>query len=648
MNAPQPGRARLGHRNDIDGLRGIAIILVILFHAGVPGADNGFIGVDIFFVISGFLICRGLFAEMARGDVDVLAFWGRRARRLLPSAGLVIVATVLATLVIAAPLHWKKMGQDALASAIYAENVLLTWRGTNYWTDDSFSPFKHMWSLALEEQFYFVVPLCCAFLARKRVRGWKLAAIIAGVFSISLALALGLPWSMAKFFLLHTRAWEFLAGAVVALAEARLTLISRRLGFAAVCAGLVIIGTSFFLVPPGAFWPGTATLPLILGAMLVIGGGGAPGAAPVALENGALRFVGRLSYCWYLWHWPVLKLAEARPPLEIAPIYGVVVSFVLAWLTHVVVEQPLLHSVRLKNLRYSLALAVSCMGVGCAAGVLGMWSARRALATPEMRQIARAKADRVLCPTGCGRLDAASPDKACRHGAVEGPLWIVVGDSHAAYWLPAIDEIARRRGVRVLYSGISSCHPEIVPTARNGEALFARCAEWQARLPALFAELRPALVITTSFDSPQASLVDLSGRRLDEAESLTALENGARRLMEAAAKVGAPLVRIDDVPLLPFSAHDCLALHWTEPESCSSDKAVSLGKNSAVRGARQRGLAGATIIDGAEIAFPGPAIEAIRGDMIVWNDRHHLTPAFSRTLADRLEHAMAPILADAR
>jgi len=261
VSVPTAAIARATRRRDIQGLRAVAVLAVLLFHAGVAGVTGGFIGVDVFFVLSGFLISGALWRELAAtGRVRLAAFWARRARRLLPSAALVGITTVVASALLLSPLRGRSVVRDALAAALYALNYRLAAQGTDYLSLDAApSPLQHYWSLGVEEQFYLGWPLLLLVAAlagrrRRSARAPVLAAVVAVVGVVAVAsFAVSLHLTDASqpfaFFSLPSRAWEFAVGAAVALAAGRLR--GLRPGVAAVLGWCGLAGLGVGVVGLG-------------------------------------------------------------------------------------------------------------------------------------------------------------------------------------------------------------------------------------------------------------------------------------------------------------------------------------------------------------------------------------------------------------
>jgi peptidoglycan/LPS O-acetylase OafA/YrhL len=307
------------HRRDIEGLRAVAVLLVVLYHCGVRFLGGGYVGVDVFFVISGYLITGLLLREAAAtGRISILGFYARRIRRLLPAALLVTAATVVAAYRWLPPLRAPQVALDGLFTTLYGLNYRLAGVGIDYLQADAApSPLQHFWSLAVEEQFYLLWPVLLLL-------GWRWKrSVLVGVVVVSLGTSL---WQTAAnptwaYFGLHTRAWELGAGALVAVLGGRLPTVFAPLGVGAIVLAAV-------LYTDRTAFPGYAALLPVAGTVAVL-------LAPSRLLDAApLQAVGQLSYSWYLWHWPFLAFG-GRPRLVLAA--GALGA---AALTYALVENP--------------------------------------------------------------------------------------------------------------------------------------------------------------------------------------------------------------------------------------------------------------------------------------------------------------------
>ncbi|MGO1355233.1 MAG: acyltransferase family protein, partial [Brachybacterium tyrofermentans] len=315
--AGAPAAKKSGFRPDVQGLRAIAVLFVVLYHAGVPLITGGFVGVDVFFVISGFLISTHLLESLeSHGRIRFGSFYAKRARRILPASLLVALLSVIAAWIWIPPLLMNEVAKGAVSVALYVPNMLFAVQGTNYLAETSPSVFQHYWSLGVEEQFYLFWPAILAlgfWLCRRSER--RLLIVVSVLTAISFVLcvvgmAISQPWT---FFALPTRAWELGAGALVAflLRSGAPWLRSVRTGMLS-WLGLALLVAVGLLYTDATPFPGyTAALPVIATALLIVGGA-APGGANAnrLLSVRPMQFVGAISYSLYLVHWPLQVIPQ--------------------------------------------------------------------------------------------------------------------------------------------------------------------------------------------------------------------------------------------------------------------------------------------------------------------------------------------------
>jgi len=380
-----PGGERSGFRPDLEGLRGIAVALVLLYHAEMPGFTGGFVGVDVFFVLSGFLITGLLVRELqASGTVSLPGFYARRIRRILPASALVLVVTLIASMAILAPLQVVDVAGDATGAALYVVNIRFAVQATDYLQGSlAPSPILHFWSLSAEEQFYFIWPALLLLAARlggtsARRLAWPVGAVVLGSFALSLYLTgTNQPWA---FFSLPTRAWELGVGAALALAVPRLGAMPRMLATGIGIVGLAMVAAAGVLISTDTPFPGVWALLPVLGTAAVVAAGVRRPAAPATRALGwhPLRYMGRISYSLYLWHWPILVLvpiALGGPlPLE-GRLALVALAFPISAATQRLVEEPLrrgrlIGSLPRRNIVFAAGLSVVVATTAVAVGTV--------------------------------------------------------------------------------------------------------------------------------------------------------------------------------------------------------------------------------------------------------------------------------------
>ncbi|HEX8444320.1 MAG TPA: acyltransferase family protein [Allosphingosinicella sp.] len=465
------------YQPEVDGLRALAVVPVVLFHAGFPQFAGGFVGVDVFFVISGYLITGIIRQDIDRGSFSILNFYERRVRRIMPALMLVISASLGGGLILFLPYQLEALGWSAISAIAFTSNMWF-WTQTGYFAGGGdLDPLLHTWSLAVEEQFYLFFPLGIAALVKLRRR---VLPFVVAVFALSLVMAELLVHRMpsAAFYLLPTRAWELMVGAMLSLGAMPPL---RREGFrdAAALAGLTLILGPVLLYGPQTVFPGLSALPPCLGAAMIIAAGKQGGGRVTDLLGSRLPVgIGLISYSLYLWHWPIFVFSRqlgASPELSVgAALAGIILSVVLAWATWRYVEAPFRNRARLSRnsifrIATSLAVLVGAAAAGATTGVPARFE-------PRALGLLRGRED--VPPQVHTCIIDAGNDSACPLGAGGAADFAVWGDSHSAALGGAIDlaGMARRRsGLLFAFNG---CPPGVgapSPTISPPDQL--RCRE---------------------------------------------------------------------------------------------------------------------------------------------------------------------------
>lgn len=451
------------YRQDIDGLRAVAVVPVVLFHFRLAPFSGGYVGVDVFFVISGFLITSLIYAEMREGRFSIVNFYERRVRRILPALFFVLaVATVLALLLLF-PVDLNLYARSLIATTVFASNFEF-WRQTGYFAGASGTkPLLHTWSLAVEEQFYLIYP--AILFAFRKLSRFRLLAIVSAILAASLAFAFWLVGRSpeAAFYLLPSRMWELMLGAVVALGGAgapRSDLLRNLLA----AAGLAMIGCAVFLFSKDTLFPGAAALVPCLGAALIIHAGQS-GQTYVGrlLGSPPLVFVGLLSYSLYLWHWPLFVFASYFSPQPLgaaADCALAALSFGMAWISWRFVESPFRgkHAVLTRPRLFALTAVtiVSMVVVGAVCTLTRGLPQRYGSAERAIFAASRVhEKGTVRCFAATVRRIAQGD--LCRIGDPKAPVTFALwGDSHAAVLEPAIAAAAlqgHRAGLVITRAG---------------------------------------------------------------------------------------------------------------------------------------------------------------------------------------------------
>jgi peptidoglycan/LPS O-acetylase OafA/YrhL len=467
MNEIPPRNSMRAYRPDIDGVRAVAVIAVVLYHAGTPLISGGFTGVDIFFVISGYLIGGRILAEISTGTFSFLRFYQRRAKRILPAFFLVIAFTFLAAMVLLSPFEAYIFAKSAIASLLSISNIYFGVNANYFQTANELKPLLMTWSLGIEEQFYAVIPILMILLARIR-RSLLLPTIIS-----MCAISFLFTWTYLKsspsmaFYSLPARVWELGTGVALAAFELspKRTQLSPRWSQIISLAGLAFMLAPVFLFTSATPFPGAYALPSVFGTAMVI-------ASPASWVNSKLLplsplvFVGTISYSWYLWHWPMLaflRIASAGTLPSIAAAVAVFLSFVAAVLSYYLVEQPYRRSTRAPVsllIRYALVSLVFL--AACLTLRLGHGFPKR---YPELVHDGDTIADPCVADYGTDRPQLSSQCDATSDDRPAVALW---GDSHSSVLAETLRKIANTEGYSFVQFSKSSCLP------LQGAALFIR------------------------------------------------------------------------------------------------------------------------------------------------------------------------------
>lgn len=710
MSLPEGGNSATRNdrfRGDIEGLRGIAVLLVVFFHAAFHGFLGGFVGVDVFFVLSGFLITGLLIREIeTTGTISLSRFYARRARRLLPAASLVLAVTLVASLIMLPPLLIPGVSADVAAAALYVSNMRFAFQATDYFAAASTpSPILHFWSLGVEEQFYVFWPaivLLLAHGAKKIRRRIGIAVVILALASFASAvvlLSVSGPWA---FFSLPTRAWELALGAVLAVAEKKLGLLNNQIAALLTWCGLALVVLSGVLMNENGAFPGFPALAPTIGvALVIIGGTRANLSGPSRLLGTRIpRFFGRISYSLYLWHWPilVLPLALSVAPLPLAERLALVVLTIgLATITQVWVEDPLrrgrvIGTKPRRNLltagALALLVAAASMGAGAYA-TAGLHRSQNAnananadslrklnsmlqgeegpttgirSAAPYVRpttvdgrvpgnlrpSLSAAKTDRALsyldrCHT---QQDQTASTSSCLYGDIGSSTTIVLfGDSHALSWFPAVNQAAKTMGWKLLSLTMSACSPADIPAWNpTTKSLMSNCPIWRKESLKKIAAAHPMLVLVAG--TRGFATINASGKVLAGDARIVAWRAGLKRTIDQLKMASKNVMYIADTPASGVDPPVCLSAHPKSVLACATpvEKAIQSDWVSQEIGITTEEQI--PLIDASLWVCPTSPCPVVIGNLLVYSDPGHLTATFSSALANRMKKAISAPLAD--
>jgi len=484
----------------IQGLRAVAALLVTIFHARLmPG---GFIGVDIFYVISGYLITGLIIREIDKtGRLDLNEFYQRRIKRLLPTSVFVLFITAIVGMFVLPAITRDALGRDLFAAAAYVSNYLFAWWENDYQNLNATpSPFIHYWSLAVEEQFYVVWPIFILFLSRYGKRAIFQGVAIVTALSLLLSIYLTQVAPIWAFYSLPTRAWELGFGALLLFIPDRY-LRNRFLPW----IGAIGIAIATFNFDESTAFPGfNALLPVVATAILI-------GSIPVwprffndLSNNRLMQWLGAISYPLYLWHWPALVLPSSAlgRPLQIRErLLCILSTIVLAHITSKFVEQPLRHrSFSAKKIYgfFATTTAVSLLaGVAIASTSSSVINVKGTNYSFNLEQVvAKPGVYGDGCHVNYGEVESGD----CTYGEKGSATKVVLyGDSHAAQWFPTLEVLAREKGFELISLTKSACPSVDVPRSDQGAYKNSECDKWRENSVKRIQKIKPTAVILSSF-----------------------------------------------------------------------------------------------------------------------------------------------------
>ncbi|WP_170183346.1 acyltransferase family protein [Stackebrandtia endophytica] len=673
---------RTSFRPDIEGLRAIAVLLVVLGHAGVPFLTGGYVGVDVFFVISGFLITSLLLRELAdTGSISIRRFYARRAVRLLPASAVVIVATVAAAWFWLPPTRFTSILTDAVASGFYAINYRLAVLGTDYLaSDDEPSPLQHFWSLAVEEQYYIVWPLLLLSIAvmwrhrRGSMTGPVTVALVAvagSSFYLSVVqTSASAPWA---YFGIHTRAWELALGALLAVFAAQATRIPRVLAGPLGGVGVALIFGAAVLFDGATVFPGYLALLPVSGTVLVIAAGCADRGSVVHSLLGVkpMQWIGKLSYGWYLWHWPVLMIGpyalgvEASVPVNLGL---VLLGLAISLASYRLIENPVRHRRSLtskpwRGIGLGFALSSMVVVVSLLAGLVApsttgtgeeteiavdeltqedLTDALTAAAgvrnvpvnlTPSLDEVG-ADLPRTY-PDRCHLdFDEVSTEASCRYGDPDADQTMVLfGDSHAAHWFPALESIATDQGWELVNLTKSACPASDVVTYSS---LFKRdydeCEQWRDESLELMQDIEPDMVVMATSDASSPA---------EEENADQVWVDGFVDSFRTVADDDTELFYLADTPNFEEKVPDCVAANLDGVSRCTADQAdVVLQPDRRDMVTEALDAEDVTVVDPLPWFCAADTCPVVLGNVLMYRDSHHMTSTYSEFISPLLSKAL--------
>ncbi|MFB0833121.1 acyltransferase family protein [Arthrobacter halodurans] len=680
----RPGTARGGVRTggfqaEIQGLRAVAVLVVVVYHLWPNRLGGGYVGVDVFFVVSGFLITSHLYRDVLRnGRIDLLRFWARRIRRLLPLSFVVLGASLALTLAVVPRTLWADTGRQIIASALYVQNWALAGDSVAYSAEGNRPTVaQHFWSLSVEEQFYVVWPLLLAgllLLAGRRASGARgtrrvfvVGLVVVGVLSFATSILMTRYSPAEAYFATPTRMWEFVAGALVAvgLADRRLRGLPAQM---AGWAGLAAILASAWLYDETTAFPGHAALLPVAGTALLLASNAAGGRAGSHhwLSRRPMIVLGDLSYGIYLWHWPLIVAA----PFVLGDGWGweakigvLLLSVALAWVSKIAVEDPFRRGPGIGTNRraygfMAAGIVLLIVAVALAPRLYRAADDRPAVGAADACYGPAALANPAECggATGTGAPDPAPEElvseaadhpniecqtpvteesnRPCELGAAGGGATVgLIGDSYATRWIPTLEGVASERGWRLETSIRARCTPsvaEVAPTQdakRNEEnALCARSV--RNTVDAWVADEDLETVFVAASQTNRDFTADPGRGVVDPGV------DGFAVWWERLTAAGKRVVVIAETPRMAEEAPTCLSVNADDPAACSVARADAWPRaRNLTEAYRAADLEGVSYLDLTDEFCDESRCHAQIGSVIVYSDAGHVSAAYAEALA---------------
>ena len=648
-------------------MRAIAVLAVVLYHAGFRFLPGGYVGVDIFFVISGFLITSHLVHSLERsGRIQIGAFYAKRVRRILPASVFVLILTVLASTIWLPSQLNQDVWRGALSTAVYLPNVYFALTGTDYLAETTPSVFQHYWSLGIEEQFYLVYPLLLLAswktFKEKRAVFWTIlvcviVSFLAGLYATN--------WNQPyAFFLLPFRAWELGIGGLVAIVlSQRASVVPKQFAGPVGWLGLAIMVVPIFAFTNRTVFPGYwAAIPTIGAALVILAGATpAPQGPSRLLSTRPMIWIGGISYSLYLIHWPALTIPQIAVgynrllPLWVTLLIAVG-SVVAAAAVYRWVENPMRGAKFWRNARprRSILGAVSLAVASVMIATLGyVYVEQRPLSdereathlaasldpsgttyVPSNMKPSLANVANDLSPVskdGCHRKPAETSLEGCIYGNRSGKRIVLFGDSHAGQWFPALLPFAEANDLTLESRTKSGC-PSISATTMFNDNVYHLCDEW-----------RDSVIDRINAEPPELVVISNYGGLVLQEEGDRGVIWG-EALQKTIDRIDAPVVVIGDTPSVGETPALCLSKNLHNAQKCTVDRDFALSSVTRESERSAAVAAGADFIDLTDYICNDDTCDPIFGNVLVYRDDNHMTATFSELLSSVLAEKLSHVL----
>lgn len=654
---------------EIQGLRAVAVLVVLIFHIWPSVLTGGYVGVDVFFVISGYLITSLLLRETERtGTISLVNFYARRIRRLLPASTVVILACASVGYLLPR-VQWTETAKGILASTFYVQNWWLASEAVDYLAEDN-APgiLQHYWSLSVEEQYYIFWPLLFLFSTTVFKVFKKHPKIIFGAI-ISLIAVVSFVYSIyltntnppLAYFATTTRAWELAIGGLLAIILQNKGQIKGVLAVVVGWVGIFAIAASCVFYNEQTAFPGyTALLPTVGAALVIMAGSQSQWWSSYRLlATRFMQFIGDISYSLYLWHWPVIIIykLQVSDTLKLSDGVSVIcISILLAYVTKICVEDPFRHKnwKTFSSINQPITIA-SLSFAACLFAANYLWFISHGVAVannitsednindlinkpydptkpliPDLLEARRDNPD--VYRLKCHADQAAEEPIKCEFGDVDASYHVVlVGDSHAAQWLPSLQTLLEsKKDWKITTFTKSACAFNSVPVSLGKErAEYTSCTEWNNRVVSELYKIRPDIVVTSQSSGHRAF------GSTDQNESQSMLASGLLTRWRELSDMGLNVVVIRDTPWMDSNPVECLSAFKAIMEDCATKTSRAFKSDSIMLAMKENPPV--SFIDLSKNICDTEWCWPVQGQVLLWRDRHHLTATYARVLASEFE-----------
>ena len=645
----------------VEGLRGVAVSIVLLYHLEIQWFSGGFIGVDIFFVISGFLIAKLLRGEYdSTGSISLRHFYARRARRILPAATAVLLGTVIGARFFLEPLRLNSLTWDAIASASFWVNILFERRSIDYLLSSlPPSPLQHYWSLSVEEQFYFIFPALLLTTFRiSRSKKQTAVIILATVGLLSFAFCVSITGSFRSlaFFYLPSRAWQFIGGALIPFVPMQLLPVRSQLFKLLPFGGLLLLGYSVTRFDESTSYPGAIAIIPTVAAFILIVLSTSDNLPNRWLSNPVLLAIGQRSFALYLWHWPIIIAVKGEDQTALSSVdaaLAILITFVLTEITHRFIENPIRYSKLFSvRVRRSLVLAIVLVTCGVLAGILNdtlrppINGVTNALDTniDSWPDLLREAPQTVLLPQnlsprleivfedepriyqlGCHDYDSDEP-RVCEFGNPSSETRLAIfGDSHAAQWFEPLKRIIEQKDWYLLSITRSGCSP--LPGLMQ-----IKCQPWYSNAIQVIHNRRIQTVLVSSL---------INATELSPNDLRTSL----MQLRENLAEQGATSVFVQDTPRPLFNIPICLSEHADNIQVCNLRKVESVSTilNDVISDVFDDDFS--SFLQVEDWFCVEEICPSVIGNTVVYRDDSHISTRYAEVLIAQIQQSLIALVA---